>query len=347
MSRPTAQTVADAAGVSRTAVSFAFNDPSKIAPETQARILAAAEELGYTPNPLGRMLTKGTTHALGLLLPQSIPDVFDNPYYSQFIRGLGQVCHREGLTLLLTPPLRGSMLTAIPYAAVDGFVVSGLQVDRGEVAALGRRGVPFVLVDSNAPEGVASVDVNDREGMASIVRHVLELGHRRIAFLAFEAGPDSADVGYTGPLGRRVAGLEDALREAGLSLQSDGVDLIEVACTRAAGYDATREQLARPDPPTAIVTFSDIIALGALDAARDAGADVPGAVSITGFDDQPEATFVRPQLTTVRQSIESKGRVAGDFLVAAIRGDDQPHHHVLHVALMVRESTGPAPTHGR
>jgi DNA-binding LacI/PurR family transcriptional regulator len=344
MSRPTARSVAEAAGVSRTSVSFAFNDPTKISTETRQRIFDEAERLGYAPNPIARMLTKGSTGALGLLLPQSIPEILDNPYYNLFLRGLGQVCHREGLTLLLTPPLRGSMLTAIPYAAVDGFVVSGLQVDRGEVAALRRHGVPFVLVDSDAPDGVPSVEVNDREGMADVVRHVLDLGHTRVAFLAFEAGPDRAQVGYTGPLGRRISGINDELAAHGLSLDSPGIQLIEVSCTRAAGYEAARQLLSGPDRPTAIVALSDILALGALDAARDVGVHVPGELSITGFDDQLEASYARPRLTTVRQSIEAKGRVAGDFLVAAINGEDQSGHHLLHTALIVRESTGPAPT---
>ncbi|XVQ89283.1 substrate-binding domain-containing protein [Microbispora siamensis] len=96
------------------------------------------------------------------------------------------------------------------------------------------------------------------------------------------------------------------------------------------------------DPaPTAIVALSDILANGALDALRDLDVDVPGEVSVTGFDDQPEAVWVRPRLTTVRQPIQAKGRVAGDFLVSAIRGETQHPHQILHTTLIVRESTGP------
>jgi DNA-binding LacI/PurR family transcriptional regulator len=236
------------------------------------------------------------------------------------------------------------MLTAIPYAAADGFVVSGLQVDRGEVAALQRRHVPFVLVDSDAPDGVSSVDVNDRDGMAEAVRHVLALGHRRIAVLSFDAGPDRATLGYRGPLARRMAGLDDALTAYGLTVDAPEITIREMACTRSAGYHAARDLLGGPQRPTAIVALSDILALGALDAARDAGLDVPTELSITGYDDQPEASYSRPRLTTVRQSIEAKGRVAADFLVAAINGETtQTHHHVLHTALIVRESTAPPP----
>ena len=344
MTRPTARAVAEAAGVSRTSVSFAFNDPSKISAGTRDRILAEADRLGYAPHPVARMLKNGSTGTIGLLLPQPIPEALENPYYNLFLRGIGQVCDREGLTLLLTPPLRGSMLTAIPYAAVDGFVVSGLQIDRGEVAALQRRQVPFVLVDSDAPDGVSSVDVNDRDGAAGAVRHLLELGHRRIAVLSFDPGPERAALGYRGPLARRMAGLDDALAEYGLDVASDGITVVETACTRSAGHHATRGLLAAADRPTAIVALSDILALGALDAAHDAGLDVPTQLSVTGYDDQPEASYSRPRLTTVRQSIEAKGRVAADFLVATINGETtQPHHQVLHTTLIVRDSTAPPP----
>lgn len=341
--RVTARHVAEAAGVSRTAVSFAFNDPVRISPETRQRILDVATELGYAPDPVARMLVHGQTRTLGLLLPQDIPQVMQNPYYSQFLVGLGQVCHREGMSLLLAPPLRSSMLQAIPYAAADGFVVCGLEVDRGEVDELRRRAVPFVLVDSDAPEDVPSVEVTDREGTVEMVRHLLDFGHRRIAVLSFEAGPDRERYGYRGPLARRITGLREALGEVGLSLDHPDVRFVEVPCTKADGYRATTALMAGPDRPTAVLALSDILAIGAIDALHDLGVSIPGEVSVTGFDDQPEAAWVRPRLTTVRQPMQAKGRVAGDFLISAIRGERQHPRQVLHTALIVRESTGPAP----
>ncbi|MBB5130595.1 DNA-binding LacI/PurR family transcriptional regulator [Thermocatellispora tengchongensis] len=335
----TSKDVAAAAGVSRSAVSFAFNDPAKIADSTRQRILAVAKELGYTPNPVARMLQQGRTRSLGVLLPQDLPQIMENPYYSQFFVGLGQVCHREGLTLLLTPPLRNSMLKAIPYAAVDGFVVCGLEVDRGEVAELRRRGIPFVLVDSDPPEGVPSVDVDDQAGAREVVQHLLDLGHRRIAVISFDPGPDKEAYGYRGPLARRMAGIREALAGAGLAM--DDLPLIEVPCTREDGYHAAKNLMLLDEPPTALVTLSDILAVGAIDAMHDLGIDIPGQISITGFDDQPEAAWVRPRLTTVRQPIIAKGRVAGDFLISAIRGETQHPHQVLHTVLIIRESTGP------
>lgn len=342
--RVTAQDVAVAAGVSRTAVSFAFNRPGRIAEPTRQRILEAAEAMGYRPDTLGRMLSSRTTSSLGVLLPQTIPEVMENPYYAQFIMGVGQVCDREGMTLLLVPPLRNSMLKAIPYAAVDGFIVCGLEVDRGEVAELERRAIPFVLVDSDAPAEVPSVDVTDEAGAEAMTDHLLELGHRRIAILAFEAGPNRKDQGYRGPLGRRLKGVQTALSRYGLSLEDPDIEVAEMPANKTAGFRAAREILLADNPPTAIFALSDILATGAIDAVHDLGLKIPEEVSVAGFDDQPEAAWVRPRLTTVRQAIVSKGRVAGDFLISAIRGESQHPHQVLQTALVVRESTGPLPT---
>jgi DNA-binding LacI/PurR family transcriptional regulator len=321
-------------------VSFAYNDPAKISAATRDRIFAAANELHYTPDPVARMLKHGKTGTLGLLLPQDIAQVMQNPYYAQFLTGLGHVCEQEGMTLLLCPPLRNSMLKAIPYAAVDGFVVTGLTADRGEVAELRRRNVPFVLVDSEAQPDVPSVETDDEQGGYALTRHILDLGHRDIALLIFEAGPERADIGYRGPLRRRLDGAARALEDVGLSLDSPNITIAEAPCTRAGGYTATLDLMARDRPPTAVLAFSDIMAVGALDAMHTLGVKVPEEVSVAGYDDQPEAEWTRPRLTTVRQPIETKGRLAGDFLVAAIRGEDQHPRQLLHGTLVVRESTG-------
>ena len=341
--RATAKDVAKAAGVSRTSVSFAFNDPARLGDATRQRILKAAEELGYRPDPVARMLVHGRTNSLGILLPQDIPQAMENPYYTQFIIGVGQVCHQEGYTLLLVPPLRNSMLEAIPYAAVDGFIVSGLEKDRGEVAELERRGIPYVLVDSDGDHTSPSVEVDDTAGAAAMMTHLLDLGHRRIAILAFESGPESGDGEYRGPLGRRIAGIDQALAAVGLSRDNDKVTLTEVPCTRAEGYKAGLELLRRTNRPTAVFALSDILAAGVLDAAYELGVAVPSEVSVAGFDDQPEAMWVRPRLTTVRQPTEAKGRVAADFLVSTIRGNARHPHQKLHTAVIVRESTAPPP----
>src|SRR5690606_35337412 len=153
-----------------------------------------------------RMLRTRRTNSLGLLLPQQIDKVLENPYYSLFLQGVGQTCQQEGFTLLLAPPLRGSMLKTIPYAAVDGFIVNGLEYDRGEVTALRQRDIPFVLVDSEWHEGVPSVEIDDSEGIAEIVEHLGSLGHRRFAFVAIETGVEGGYQNWRGPVLRRMEG---------------------------------------------------------------------------------------------------------------------------------------------
>ncbi|MEU4564170.1 LacI family DNA-binding transcriptional regulator [Actinoplanes sp. NPDC023936] len=335
--KPTSSDVAAAAGVSRSAVSFAFNNPQRIAAATRERILSVAEELGYRPSTLGRMLQAGTTNSIGVLFPQRLAQVMENPYYSRFLMGAGQVCDREGYTLLLTPPLRDSVIKAIPYAAVDGFIVCGLEVDRGEVAELDRRGIPFVLIDSDRHEGAPSVEVDDRGGAGEVARYLLELGHRRLAVLSIDPGPGVTERGYRGPLARRLAGIGDALADFGLDLTD--VRLAEVPVTRTDGYRATRDLMAQPDPPTAIVALSDMLAYGAVDALQELAVDVPSEVSVTGFDDLAESAWFRPRLTTVRQPIVTKGRMAADFLISAIRGEDQHPHQMLSTSLIIRDST--------
>jgi len=340
------QDVADKAQVSKTAVSLAFNDHSRLSDATLKHILATAQDLGYSQDPAARMLRTRRTNSLGLLLPQQLDKVLENPYYSQFLQGIGQTCQREGFTLLLAPPLRGSMLKTIPYAAVDGFIVSGLEYDRGEVSALRQRGIPFVLVDSELHDGVPSVEIDDSEGIEQLVKHLLDLGHRSIAILAIETGIEGGYRHWRGPMLRRMQGAIDALATVGLTPASEGITVVEVPCTRAGGSRAFQELWASDHRPTAIVAFSDIIALGVLDAAREASVSVPEQVSVSGFDDLAEAGWANPSLTTVRQPIESKGRLAAEFLVESISASDmsRDHHQRLHTTLLVRGSTGPVPT---
>lgn len=334
--KPTSSDVAAAAGVSRSAVSFAFNNPQRISAATRERILAAAAALGYTPNTLARMLQAGTTTSIGVLLPQRLAQVMENPYYARFLMGVGQICDQEGYTLLLTPPLGDSVLKAIPYAAVDGFIVCGLETEGAEVVELERRGIPYVLVDSDRFENAASVEVDDRGGAHDVARYLLELGHRRIALLSIGPGPDVATRGYRGPLGRRLTGIAEALATAGLAMSD--VALAEVPVSRYEGYRATKQLMSAAERPTAILALSDVLAYGAVDALGELGLDVPGDVSVTGFDDLAESAWFRPRLTTVRQPIVTKGRSAASFLISAVRGEDQHPHQLLGTTLMVRES---------
>src|SRR5262245_51440441 len=238
MAKVTISQIAKEAGVSKTAVSFAFNDPSQLATSTVQHIREIAEQLGYTPDPIARSMTTRRTNALGLLLPQDIATAMSNPFYTQFIRGIGKVCGRVGLTLMLVPPLWGSTMKAIPHATVDGFVVVGLEDDRGEIQLMRRRDVPFVMVDSEAPADVPSVNVDDRSGARAVMSYVLEQGHRRIAIICIESGKAGHTEQYTGTLAARLAGYREALEAPGLALDAPGIQLIEAATSWEGGQTA-------------------------------------------------------------------------------------------------------------
>lgn len=338
MAKITISHIAKEAGVSKTAVSFAFNDPSQLATGTVRHIRDIAERLGYTPDPIARSMTTRRTNALGLLLPQDIATALANPFYTQFIRGIGKVCGRVGLTLMLVPPLWGSIMKAIPHATVDGFVVVGLEVDRGEIQLMRRRDMPFVMVDSEAPADVPSVNVDDRSGARMAMEHVLARGHRQIAIIAIESGKGGQIEAYTGTLAARLDGYRAALAEYGLSLDAPAIQLVEAPTSWEGGQAAFEQIWQAQQRPTAVVAMSDIIALGVIDSAKQHRLHLPRDLSIVGFDDLPDARHMRPTLTTVRQPVEEKGALAAEVLVAALQQDNAVIHHVLPCELVVRQS---------
>jgi DNA-binding LacI/PurR family transcriptional regulator len=338
MPKVTISQIAKEAGVSKTAVSFAFNDPSQLSSNTLRHIHEIAEQLGYTPDPIARSMTTRRTNALGLLLPQDIATALANPFYTQFIRGIGTVCGRVGLTLMLVPPLWGSMLKAIPDATVDGFVVVGLEVDRGEIQLMRRRDVPFVMVDSDAPDDVPSVNVDDRSGARAVMSYVLNQGHRRIAMICIESGKAGQIEEYTGTLAARLAGYREALEARGLALDAPDIQMIEAATSWEGGQTAFEQLWSADRRPTAIVAMSDIIAIGVMDAAKARRLHLPRDLSVVGFDDLPDARHMRPGLTTVRQPVEEKGRLAADVLVAALAKSGDITHHLLPTELVIRQS---------
>lgn len=341
--RPTYKDIADRVGVSKSTVSLAFRDSKQLSESTVERVMEAARELGYSQDPAARMLRTRRTDSFGVLLPQQIDRALENPYYAMFLQGIGTVCQREGRTMLLVPPLRGSMLKAIPYAAVDGFIVCGLEEDRGEVQALRQRGIPTVMVDGEDHEGFSSIGVDEEAGTRQLMEHLLRLGHRRFAFVAIHTDRGDDESQWRGAVKKRIDAIVEVLRSEGLTLRSPGMSVLQVPSTREGGVHAFERIWSGESHPTAIVAFSDVIALGVLDAAHRAGVVVPTEVSVSGFDDIAEASTVRPALTTVHQPVATKGRLAAEFLVDEMtREDGTPRHEILETTLLARESTGVA-----
>ena len=357
--RVTIKDIARQAGVSKTAVSFAFNMPGRLSEGTTVKILSVARELGYTPNPIARSLNTRRTNALGVIVPQDIPDVLQNPFFPALMSGIGQVCKHEGMSLMVVPPMRGSVVDATYAALIDGCIVSGLEPDDEAVHALNQRGVPFVMLDTDAPNGIAAVNIDDFEGARLAMQHLLDLGHRHIAIATVQTDTGRVE-DYRGTMGHRFDGIRAALKARKLSLKSEGIVTWECTCNVAGGIEIMNRIMAQTPRPTAVFTLADVIAYGIIEAAKARGLRVPEDLSVIGFDDLDTSSLIQPTLTTIRQPSVEKGRSAAEMLITMLhRGADRHgdraadrngdrngdreemrgEHVVLPVELVVREST--------
>jgi DNA-binding LacI/PurR family transcriptional regulator len=338
----TLKTIAEAVGVSRTTVSNAYNRPDQLAPELRDRILGTARRLGYAgPDPAARGRRSGRRDTVGLLLTEGLSYTFTDPASVLLLQGIARAIEDAGLAMLVVPE-RGS---GVQDAVVDAFCLYSLPADHPNVAAAQERGVPLVIVDEPRLDGYAYVGIEDRLGARLAAEHLLELGHRRFAVLSEPTQPD----GYSGPLTaereagansvvitERLGGYRDALEAAGIDW--DSVARIELrANLPEQGLDGGRHALAATERPTALIAETDQLALGAIEAAREAGLRVPEDVSVVGFDDIPGAAWSRPGLTTVRQPLFEKGEIAGRMLT-----DGHAREVILPVELVVRGSTAAA-----
>jgi DNA-binding LacI/PurR family transcriptional regulator len=334
VARPRIGDVAELAGVSKTAVSFAFNQPEHLNAATRDRILAAAEQLGYRPSPIARRLAARRTRQIGLVVPQSSHDIFANPFLPELVRGIGDVCDVEGIALVIVPPLAGSMAMAVKEALVDGLILLGVHAGHSEVDELQRAGLPLVALDVEAWDGATVIGIDDVNGSRNAARYLVELGHRDVAAVLIAEHPDTPVDEQHGISARRLAGIRQGLE---LDARPDrGISLRMVSApVSAEGGRAAFEALAEEGLPTAVLTMN---------AALDAGVRVPDELSIVGFDDIPAAAWVSPRLTTVHQPIREKGRLAAARLIDEIASgepaSDSPE--LLPTRLVVRGSTAPA-----
>lgn len=341
---PTLDDVGRAAGVSRGTVSNVFNRPQLVRPELRERVEAAARALGYGgPDPKGRLLKEGKFNAIGFMPPgaYAIAEVIRSPYGRELMLGAALACDAAGATLSLVNGTDDTRIASIREALVDGFIL-GHTADIELVASAKRRRLPFVILESDAGPEVNSIRIDARSGAIAAVRHLAGLGHGRFAILSIRRAAGPAIVHMPGKTDRmltagfaldqeRLDAYREALAEAGLSL--DDVPVIETTPgdpqAGAAVFDHCPEA-------TAIMTMSDWQAITVLGEAARRGIDVPGHVSVVGFDGTAESARTTPPLTTVAQDIVGKARLAAEMVLA----NGPPRQVVLPVELLVRSSTG-------
>ena len=350
-SRPPATLASLAAelGISRTTVSNAYNRPDQLSPQLRERILEAARRLGYPgPDPVARSLRTRKAGAIGLIFTETLSYAFRDPAAVAFLEGLGLACEQAGAGLLMVPaPAGRSGEAKLAYgAAVDGFVVYSMPAGDPHVTAVLQRPVPSVIVDQ--PVGLSDVDfvgLDDFAAAAELGRHLGGLGHRRIGVVANRLGTDrhdgpaDADRQRSSPYAvvrTRLEGLAAGLADFGVAWGSVSVEE-RFENTADAGASAAVALLDRQPELTALVCTTDVFGLATLTVARQLGLWVPDELSVTGFDDVPEAEEVG--LTTVRQPTLEKGRVAGRLVLD--EGERPTARRVLlPTELILRLSTG-------
>ncbi|MER6764076.1 MULTISPECIES: LacI family DNA-binding transcriptional regulator [Amycolatopsis] len=336
--RPTLDDVAEAVGVSRATVSNAYNRPDQLSTQLREQILRAAGELGYPgPNPTARSLATSRTGAIAFLLDSSLSAAFSDPALSITLDALAKTVEPTGNALLLLPgheAQEGPPASRVLAAQADIAVAYSLADGTPALEAVRARGLPLVVIDQPPLPDTARVGCDDRGGASLAARHLVELGHRRFGILA--APRLSAVTSPFHGTRERLAGYLDTLAAAGIT----DVSITEAPWLSAStARAAATELLTASVRPTALLCMSDQLAFAAIAAAHRLGLRVPGDVSIVGFDDTPQAAWSEPPLTTVRQDLAGKGRVAGELVMDLLAGEPIPPPVELPVSLAVREST--------
>jgi LacI family transcriptional regulator len=333
----TIKDVAERAGVSTTTVSHVINGTRFVSPELRQRILQAMEELDYRPNVLARSLRVGESKTIGLVVPDNT-----NPFFAEISRVIEDVGFNEGYSVFLCNSdgrveKEQAYVRSLLSKRVDGVVFITAGGSTEPLKDLTRHDTPVVVVDREVPLSLADlVLLNNKMGGSLATRHLLDLGHRRIACIT---GPSMLT-----PSADRVRGYREAMEQAGIALDPQWI--VQGDFRPSGGEAGMRQLLGLSEPPTAVFACNDLMAIGALHAIRAAGLRVPQDISLVGFDDIALAADLIPPLTTIAQPIAEMGEIAVRLLLSRINGKrelTQTQRHVLEPRLVQRESTAPPP----
>jgi len=335
----TIRDVAARAGVNPSTVSRTFSGQAKISERTRHRVLLAAQELDFHPNAIARSLSVQRTNTLAVIVPHIFPGYFEDCFFPQVMRGLLSVAYQHGFRVVVGGSNSHEdnitqTFQVLGSRQADGILVLSNRLDVDTVGALRRQATPFVLI-GRPPANYADVrwvDADNERYTWLAVKHLIELGHQRIAFV----GGDP-EVAVTR---ERLQGYTLAMNAAGLRQRCEWIDYAYFA--EEGGYKSVQRMLQLgEDAPTAYYAANDLMAIGILRALRQANIAVPDAVSVIGTNDSPEAQHVFPALTTLRVPYAQMAEVATEILIGAIKDNAPSVQRYVDCELLVRGSTGP------
>jgi LacI family transcriptional regulator len=336
LAMPTIADVAAHACVSTATVSRVLNRPDAVRDVLQKRVLDAVTRLGYVPNSGARALKLQRSGTVGAVFP-----TIDNAIFAKAIDALQQRLAESGRQLLIAtsgydPQTEMQQAINLVRRGADALALCGNRQSRELMQFLRQRELPIVhaMTISSAPDRVC-VGYDNSFAIGKVVRYLLDLGHRRFGMLAGLTSHNerAAD---------RLAGARQALAQAGLHL--DPECLVEMPYTLSKAREGFRRLMQSPNPPTAVLCGIDVLAIGALLEAKTLGIDVPKQVSVSGFDDLEIARHFQPSLTTLHVPTERMWQMVADRIIASLEQLSMPRVAQVEVELIVRSSTGPAPT---
>ena len=324
--------IARQARVSHSTVSRALNDSPQVNSVTAARIRQIAEQSGYRVSAAARALVRGRSQTIGVVVT-SIAD----PFVAGVVDGIEEVAEARGYPVFVAnsnarPEREVGVVRSFEERRVDGIIVTSSRVGALYVPLMARMRVPIVLLNNqHDSEFVHCVLIDNVQASRDATRHLIALGHRRIAYLGDQLGHQSN--------AERLEGYRQALREAGIRFQRR---LVALGDGRPeGGAAAMAELLARPEQPTAVFSYNDMSALGAMREIRKRSLRIPDDISIVGFDDLYISRYLDPPLTTMRQPMRNMGRMAMETLFEIFDGAEAPQHQRVRGELIVRGSAAP------
>jgi len=334
----TLKDIAKKLGLSVTTISRALAEYDDVAKSTRQRVRQAAKEMGYYPNITARQLQKQRTDTLAFVIPTHGPR-FSDPFFSELLAGIGNEAGQAGFDLLVSTQSPNSESEREAYRRIvhgrraDGVLVVRTRQNDERIRFLSEQDFPFVAFGRSDLEiEFPYVDEDSYTGVQILTQHMIDLGHKRIGFIAAPAGLMFCQF--------RMAGYRDTLGANGLPL--DETLIIRGDLTQRGGFQAAQELLAHSPRPTAIVACNDLMALGTMSAAQKMGLTIGRELSVGGFDDIPLAEHAHPSLTTVRQPIYEIGKRVTKILIQLIQGTaPDTTRVVLTPQLMIRGSSGP------